>query len=109
MQSGGRGRPTSAHGRTVALAGVAAAAAADPAAPAAMAGSPGRPFGKRFLADKLRSSGAGELQVGRQSLSSFCAISYTAQRGFWRVCSEGKDKDVGGEWRQAVSVWACRR
>lgn len=61
MQSGGRGRPTSALVKTQPL--VAPAAVEEPLAPPVVAGSLGRPYGRQYLAEKLRSSGAGELQV----------------------------------------------
>lgn len=60
-QSGGRGRPTSALVKTQPL--VAPAAVEEPLAPPFVAGSLGRPYGRKYLAEKLRSSGAGELQV----------------------------------------------
>ncbi|CAL8468299.1 g7839 [Coccomyxa elongata] len=60
-KSAGRGRPASAHVKTQPL--LTAGGAAEPAAAAAAAASPGRPFGRRELAEKLRSSGAAELQA----------------------------------------------
>ncbi|KAK9914957.1 hypothetical protein WJX75_002902 [Coccomyxa subellipsoidea] len=66
-KSGGRGRPTSALVKTQQL--VAPAAVEEPLAPPVVAGSLGRPYGRQYLAEKLRSSGAGELQAMIQALN----------------------------------------
>ena len=40
----------------------------EPLAPPTVAGSLGRPYGRRYLAEKLQSSGAGELQVSQADI-----------------------------------------